>query len=66
MTQSQLSKPPQVSTGNLADVTTDVAADQTNTMGSGLLGDGETLTLKADKMIEARNRKNNDLAIRSR
>ena len=66
MTQSQLSKPPQISTANLADVTMD-AADQTNTvMGSGLVGEGETLTLKADKMIEARSRKNNDLAIRSR
>ena len=56
---SQLSKPPQVSTANLADVTDELG------MGSGLVGD-EDLTSKAERVIEARSRKNNDLANRSR
>ena len=59
-TQSMLSKP---STGNLADVTD---AEKSG-MGNGLVGaTGDTLAMKTGKMIEARNRRNYDLANRSR
>lgn len=52
------------STANLADFAEE---DLTGDMGNGLIGsESEALAMKAEKMIEARSRRNYDLANRSR